>query len=265
MFEVVIDAVCGAAGAVIGVVVAKVVARPGTRLGSLNLVIFIGVTVGSMLLLRETAGGPLRAWNNGRQVDAMFAEDPLFTLVLSDYPDLKEPLRASLIEAAESGSGEDAALRARLVGSVFTKYLAKAPDEPVTTFAATLVAHLRRLEARDADACYRFLFPGSASVGSNTASSEPSDQLYAAMLDVVESAHRDPVTQQDEIDEDAALASAQANLVDRYGDDVSVLAKATEHGVDRATVCRMTAALYEELLKLPEQQRGAVLRWLFSR
>jgi hypothetical protein len=190
----------------------------------------------------------------GREVDTFLTTDPLFRVVVADYPDLKSSIRDALIRG-----GNVEAARRDVLGSVAKKYLAKAPDDAVVGFARTTVSVLRSLQS-DPEVCHRFLFPGDGP--SVRLPDGPRDASYAALLKVVETAHG-VLAPTVLTDETASIQVALAKLTEKYGDDVDVLQGATAPGVDRGLVCRMTIAFYEAVLQLPGDDAGRTLRWIF--
>ena len=235
----------GGLGALVGLALAKLAPRSWATL----LCIATGV-MGAQLLPAVA-----QPWIQAREVDAFLASDPLFSVIVADYPALKPSLRESLIR------GEDAeAIRRDLLGSVAKKYLAKAPDDAVVELAQATLSALRSLQSNP-EACHQFLFPGNGP--SVRLPDGPRDRTYAALVKVVESGHRvhtsPPLT-----DETESIRRALATLTEKYGDDVEVLQRATAAGVDRDLVCRMTIAFYDEVMKLPDDDVSRALRWIFT-
>lgn len=56
-----------------------------------------------------------------------------------------------------------------------------------------------------------------------------------------------------------------AGFQKKYGDDLMVLQKAEAPEVDHKKVCDVTIALYSELLALPPEKAGLVLKYLSAR
>ena len=63
----------------------------------------------------------------------------------------------------------------------------------------------------------------------------------------------------------AALERVYERVTDRFGSQVSVLEDATAPEVDKGQVCRVTMALYDEVLTLPKATASRSLRFMFAK
>jgi len=236
-------------GGGLGALVAWGLLRFLPRSWTLMLTIACGVT-GSQLLPNMA-----EPWLRGREVDASLATDPLLSVMVADYPEMKSSIRDSFVRA----DGNADAVRRDVLGVMVKKYVGRAPGEPVLALGQATIGALRSLES-DADACYRFLFPGSGPTV--RLADGPRDALYAATLRVVEAGHGlQPVAPADVAN---ALDIASTSLVEKHGDDAAVLQNATAAGVDRGLVCRMSIAFYEEIMALPREDAVRVWRDAFG-
>jgi hypothetical protein len=201
-----------------------------------------------------------RAWKQERDVAALLTTDPLFAAVLEDHPSLREPLRLSLLQAAREGHGSEALLAGeRLLSPQLWRYVPRASDAAAVDLGRTLVATLKRLQARDPQQCYRFLFPAVAGPTSSMVS--PFEEgILSALRRAVASARDGSAEPLDRAAARKRLDAAFAHLRGEHASEVEVLRHARDPGVDRARVCAMTIALYSELLALPPAAAGQTLR-----
>lgn len=201
-----------------------------------------------------------RAWKQQRDVAALLETEPLFAAVLADDPALREPLRASLLHAVREGPRAEASLAGeRLLSPRLWGYVPRTSNAAAVELGRALVRALTRLQARDPERCYGFLFPDVA--GKAPGGASPFEEGILAALRRVVAAARDGSAEP--LDRKAArqsLDAAFSHLRDEHDVEVDVLRHAREPGVDRARVCAMTIALYAELLELPPDAAGQALR-----
>jgi hypothetical protein len=201
-----------------------------------------------------------RAWKQERDVEALLVAEPLFAAVLADEPELREPLRAVLLNAFRGGQGGEAVqVGQRLLSPRLWRYVPRASDATALRLGQALVATLEGLQERDPEQCYRFLFPAVAGPPRGGAA-DRDDRLLSALREVVSSA-RDGSAEP--LDRRAAARQLEAvfhHLRDEHGNDIDVLKNAQAPGADRSRVCAITIALYSELVALPPPAAGQALR-----
>ena len=251
--------VAGAVGAVAGGL-AWAVARWSGPAGSRRhrAVLFVSFVV--LFTLGNAALMPLaRSWTQERDVDALLASEPLFAAILEDEPALRQPLRAGLLSAVQGGLPDEAVLVGqRLLGPRLWTYVPRASDAAALDLGRALVATLTRLQARDPQQCYRFLYPAA---GPPTGGGPPpDDELLAALRAVVLSSQDGSAEPLDRRAAAKQLDAVYGRLRERHGSDVDALKGAQAPGADRARVCAMTIALYSELVALPPAAAGQALR-----
>jgi hypothetical protein len=201
-----------------------------------------------------------RAWKQERDVEALLAGEPLFAAVLADEPELREPLRAVLLNAFRGGQGGEAVqVGQRLLSPRLWLYVPRASDAAALRLGQALVATLEGLQERDPEQCYRFLFPAVAGPPRGGAA-DLDDRLLSALRAAVASA-RDGSAEP--LDRKAAAKQLEAvfdHLRDEHGSDIDVLKNAQAPGADRSRVCAIRIALYSEAVALPPPAAGQVLR-----
>ena len=60
------------------------------------------------------------------------------------------------------------------------------------------------------------------------------------------------------------LTSVSAALAQRHGDDVRMLADPELGKANKAKTCELTYDLYQTILRIPERESGALLRFMFA-
>ena len=261
MAETLVAVAVGIVSAGLGWAVARWSGPSGTtRYRIVLLASFLAfLTLGSSILVPRA-----RSWQQERDVDALLRNEPLFVAVVEDEPSLREPLRAALLTALRVGPRSEARLVGqRLLSPQLWRYVPRASDAAALALGRALVGALARLEARDPQQCYRFLYPAVAGPGSVTAQDQilsAQDQILPAWRTVVESARDGSAEPLDRRAAAKQLVAAYGRLRELYGADVDALKTAQAPGVDRARVCAMTIALYSELVALPPASAGPTLR-----
>src|SRR5689334_9084511 len=102
MFDIGVDALIGALSGLIAVLVARAVADPKVK-QQLYRAVLVGAMVISFQTLRMTLQPRLLLWNATRQMDAFLQSDRMFSLILSDHPELKQPVQTALADAYAKG------------------------------------------------------------------------------------------------------------------------------------------------------------------
>lgn len=257
MLEILVTGSIGVVAVVLGWLVARAVGPIGTRrhrasvlLASVSL-----FTLGQALVMPRA-----RAWKRERDVAALLETEPLFAAVLADDPSLREPLRAGLLQAArEAPRGELALAGERLLSARMWGYVPRTSNAAAVDLGRALVKGLGRLQARDPERCYRFLFPEAGSPGRDGAS-PAEEEILGALREVVAAARDGSAEPLDRAAARKEVDAAFAHLRERHGLDVDVLRRARDPGVDRTAVCAVTIALYAELVALTPEAAGQTLR-----
>ncbi len=248
--------VAGTVGAVAGGL-AWAVARWSGPAGSRQHRAVLFVSFVALFTVGNAALMPLaRSWTQARDVDALLASEPLFAAILEDEPAMRQPLRAGLLSAVQSGLPDEAVLV--LLGPRLWTYVPRASDAAALDLGRALVATLTRLQARDPQQCYRFLYPAAGPPSGGGL--PPDDDLLAALRAVVVSSRDGSAEPLDRRAAAKQLDAVYGRLRERHGSDVDTLKGAQAPGADRARVCAMTIALYSELVALPPAAAGQALR-----
>jgi hypothetical protein len=261
MAETLVAVAVGLASAGLGWAVARRSGPAGTtRYRAVMLASFFAfLTLGSSTLLPHA-----RSWQQERDVEDMLHSEPLFAAVLENEPPLREPLRAALLTALRVGPRSEALLVGqRFLSPQLWRYVPRASDAAALALGRALVGALSRLQARDPQQCYRFLYPAVAGPGSVAAQDQilsAQDQILPAWRTVLTSTRDGSAEPLDRRAAGKALETAFRRLRERHGKDVDVLKNPQAPGADRARVCAMTIALYSELVALPPGSAGSTLR-----
>jgi hypothetical protein len=154
-----------------------------------------------------------------------------------------------------------------LISGVIGRRAKTASDDAVRQLASVVVDEVSKLHARGDTTCYEMLFPQArppidmlALLGEEAAQLE-----LAAQTAIIGSSATAPQPTPTEADIAESLQNVVAALQTKYTDaDIAALQNPGAAGVNKRKVCEMSADLYREVLKLPAQDSGKVLRFMMS-
>lgn len=181
-----------------------------------------------------------------------------------EYERLTGSLRQSLI--AGRSRAETVARAQALLGGLINNYLPRAGDVAAARYVGVFTNELRQLRAHDADLCYRFVYPqddGTVDVRAYV-DEETRKADIAALAEVIRTAAGDPQPVPTADDVQADLMIVYQGLREVHGEDIALLGNPTAPDVDRAKICDLLTAFYGEVLELPEESGGRIIRYLFS-
>ncbi|MBN8734416.1 MAG: hypothetical protein J0L64_28025 [Acidobacteria bacterium] len=262
MLPILTDALCGGIAGLIGYLVAYK-GLPGSLSARTRQLVMIVVVVLGVQVGRLAVSPRVDEWQKGRELDEAIAKEPVFSILLADKPELRAPLRAAMLKAYLSGNRVQAvSAGSDLLARHFSGYLSRGSDESVVRFIERIVFTLRSLEASNSDNCYYYLRP-DAQHPVVLGKEQGKEEMFAAMREVVVSTKKGtPVEDAARVDE--SLKGVIAHLREGFGDDLQVLQEMRNPEVDRAKFCRISIAMYEQILKLPQQEAGPLLRSLLG-
>lgn len=218
----------------------------------------------------------LKLMNARAEAKSLLLSDPLFSALVSAHPASRPGLESALLQAVREGAGGD---RARAVafrraqGTIqdyFQDDVVVAGDGPVERYLGAMVQVLNELARHEGDPCY-WLLTGSASDASQSLGQVPDERILAlseAMGKVVASAAESPRAIPLPSEGDALMEQLLLRLQARHGpgfmDALDAVSNANSPDVDRAMVCGVTTEMYREILRMPEDYRGPLIRYLLS-
>ena len=119
----------------------------------------------------------------------------------------------------------------------------------------------------DPTLCYEYVYRHDQGAGLDATkyfSKELTQKEFSVMAEVIRSAagqaNQPPKEQQVE----RQLTSVFAVLAQRHGDDVRMLANPELGKANTAKMCQLTYDLYQTIIRLPDQESGPLLRYMFA-
>lgn len=202
-------------------------------------------------------------------IDAEFVKIPLFSA-------LKMYERAAydrLLSQVRSGVQEGRSLAEMqkqifpLVHSIYMKKLPYASDPALRAFGRLLLEQMKVLYSVDPTLCYAFIHGENSETNADATkyfSDELRQRALSVMAEVIRSAgegsFQPPSRQQIE----GQLKSVFTVLTKRFGADVRMLNDRELGKANKPRTCEIAYELYREILVLPEQDSGQVLRFMFA-
>jgi len=200
-------------------------------------------------------------------VDRDLQKAPVFVALKKADPAVHAKLVEQLTDARKRTPAAIKAATGEAVTTVVDRLAPHASDQAVIDRARVLALELDQIGAKNADACFSFLYPGQSPMTDWRPYISPEVTKFeeAAIVSVLETGAADPkpVPEQPQVQE--ALRQVAQRLVAQFGEDaVNMLGK--EPAVaDRARFCALTAAFYKEVLSLPRVKTVQLLRFLFAK
>jgi len=212
----------------------------------------------------EFSKSELMSWANSNDIENSFLEIPLFQKLKTFDPQMFHRTLRHVQELLKQGETRKQSFeKAReSVVQFGAHYLFYAEDGPLLEWLAVIVRELHELRAKDGALCYTLLFPNHSQKLDLTI--HLSDQVKAAetaaLTRIIESgapvARKIPTAHEVENELKAVTGAIRA----RYGDDVTMLSPQ----VDKTKACDLGTTVYEEILKLPQQEAANMLRYIFA-
>ncbi len=257
----------GACGALAALIAIGLVRNYKTKRGLYTLVFVISFVVLNAIA-KAFILSPLKEWEDDRTIRAKLNEIRMYQLLEKHDLQTYEQIVLNMKTGLRLGES-DVQITARvrdIMASIYDKYAAHASDQTLIGFVDTLVHQLTVLAKADGDACYRYLFPqqtGGIRMSEYFSAQQQAQDLNT-IAKLVESAieTRAPIPTEAEVAED--LERIFAKLQAQHGERVLELQNPLAPDVDKAAVCALTISMYQTILDMPEINRGAVLRYLFS-
>jgi hypothetical protein len=214
---------------------------------------------------------PAPASDVGTEVDAEFQAIPVFVAIKKAEPSIYAKIRAAAIDAVANkrSTAELAATVTPYMQALTRSHLPTASDAAIIEFAKVVNLELSEIQAHSPEDCYAFgyLPPGAKPFNMvSYLSTEVLLREQAALARVIETTAQPPAQPITDKDITPSRNYVMGRLIDKFGGaDVEAYANARSPKPDRATVCRMTIAFYNEVFALPPDEQARLLRFILIR
>jgi hypothetical protein len=253
----------GLAGALAGML-ARVIANPkenkNAYVGAF-VILFAGLYYAS-----KTYAVP---WWDLRTAEREISEVPAFKALKEHDPETYRNFMADVEGAIRNRKGTDEAIksmRARVIDLVQER-LPIASNEAAMEYIAATMTELDELYERGDDTCHQFMFPADGVVPLDIqkyVSKEAQQNDLRALAMVIESSSRNPQDVPEEREVMPHLQPVFERLASTYGGDIALIQNPGAPGADKRKLCAIVSDLYSQVLQMPAEEGGKVLRFMIS-
>jgi len=208
------------------------------------------------------------SWGDAKNIENELLKIPIYQTLKAHDPETYNQILTEFQNAPRGGASEsELAGRTRdHLARALQRYLPHASDDSLVDFMKILIDEMNQLGSVSGELCYALLFPQNSGMVdySRHLAQATQEAERNAMAKVIETAATNPqaIPSEKQVTED--LTAVTSRLVRRYGNDVALLADAQSAAADKTKTCRMTAALYSEVLTLPRGQSANLLRFMLA-
>jgi len=211
-------------------------------------------------------GFQLSDWEKG---EAEFLKNPLFAALKTYEPKIYDRLVSELRTGLQKGHSA-AELQHKtfpLLQTVYTQRLPYASAAALRGFTDLLLEQMKVLYAADPALCYAYLAQEEQGTRVDVRKYFAEDLVhkeFSVMAEVIRSAAGQPNQPPTEEQIESQLTKLFADLTQRHGDDVLMLANPELGKAHKAELCQLTYDLYQTILRLPPQESAPLLRFMFA-
>ncbi|ALB61472.1 FIG00554229: hypothetical protein [Cronobacter condimenti 1330] len=213
------------------------------------------------------------AWLKGSKAspeqgfDEAFNSMPVYKLIQEKDPAFYARVRNQAVEMVKQGKTQQEVIDAIQIhmADLEMQRIQFAPDNEVMAYMRTSMAQTREMQQHSDDACFRFLMP-QVKGGVNPVNMLSKD-IIAKRMDVEmqllsasygPNAHK--VTPQEQALAGETMAPIGQALQEKYGETVEVFNDPQKGVGQEKQVCNMVQDLWRNVLALPPEKAGAVIR-----
>jgi hypothetical protein len=202
--------------------------------------------------------------SDSAKIEEFLAKKPVYVALRSREPETYERIVTELRSGFQRGMSltEVRVKTMPLVVEVYRKRLPYASDDVLRSAVKLLLDEMDSLYQKDPELCYQFLYPEHDKPIAWQHLKEFNDREIALMTAVITSGRARKLPAEKAIEQ--PLLKVLARLRNRYGDQVKLIFEPNGPGVDKAKVCVLTYAFFEEVQTLPDKDEIATLAYMFS-
>lgn len=191
---------------------------------------------------------------------------PFHQILQKNDPELYNQLSLAIDRSVEQNDSLET-LRSKLqsyLEQIVSQRLPTASNKAVIDYMKVTVEELKALKARGNDYCHQFLYPTTDQtvVIGDFIDKDLLIQDREAVKEVIRSSYENPTGLPNEKQAIYHLQHVLTLLALEHGQKLQVLSTPSSPSTNKGTVCTMTIALFQEILKLPESDSGTTLRFL---
>ncbi|WP_145523262.1 DNA gyrase [Yersinia rohdei] len=242
------------------------VLRNRNKLGKMSAILLVAVPIVIIGIIYYQYINPNWLRENERtQVEQSLNSFPVFQTLKQQEPALYAQLIDNYIKSKQEGHSEQQLIdeMKQSVTELTVQRIQRASDENVIGYMTVILEELRYYQAnnRSENLCFKALFP-QVSGGVNTSKVLP-QELLERDLDSINrlfTGSTGELIKPKNQDYEDKLNIIVAQMQQQYGDDLRMFSNPAAPDVDREKICNMAIDMYSEILKLPPDDAGAILR-----
>ena len=210
----------------------------------------------------------LNAWYQAHSAESELLESPAFRALKQHDRATYDKMLAEMKQSLKDGHSQaqiNSTVRGHIVKVVGEK-LPRASNESVVSYMRVMLIEMNELKEQGGDLCYRFLFPQQSGPidPAKHFSKKTQEADLAALAEVIRTSTENPQPVPPETEVISSLQPIYQELANEHGDDIAMLQSPTAASVDRGKICAMTETIYTNILRLPGDESGRVLRYLLG-
>ncbi|HDL7337285.1 TPA: DNA gyrase [Yersinia enterocolitica] len=240
--------------------------RNRNKLGKLGAILWviIPIIVGNIIYYHYINPNGLRSTDRA-QIERSFEGYPVFQTLKQQEPDLYNQLIDNFLKSKKEGHSEQQLIdeMKQTVSGLIVQRIRHAPDKDVIDYMNIILEELRYYQAnnRSEHLCFKALFP-QVSGGVNATKALPKE-LQLRDLDSINrlfKASSGGIIKPKNQEHENKLSIIVARMQQQYGDDLQMFSNPASPDVDREKICDMSIDMYSQILKLPPDDAGDILR-----
>ncbi len=205
---------------------------------------------------------------NPKEIEKSLLEIPVYRTIKKYDPETYDKIVETMRKSIKKGDSRTKLItRARThIAKLLERYIPYASDDTIIEFTKLLIDQMNHLGNTSGDLCYAFLFPQESNpIDISLYLSKELKQKELIILEkVIETTATNPQIVPSENQVLPEFEKIYPPLSKKFGNDVSLLENLESPDIDKAKVCRLLSAFYEEILKLPRKAGVNVLRYVYA-
>jgi hypothetical protein len=209
----------------------------------------------------------IKAYKTKSDIEAAFENIPAYSSLKKNEPGIYKDMLNSLAEGIKTGANQEQAnsIMRTEMGRIINSKLPHASGKAIVTYIKSMIKQIDELQSQGGDLCFKFLYPkiGGGVNALKVFTQETINIQLAAVDEIIKTSNsKRDIPTENEIMPD--LDAVFDKLIEKYGEDASIIDNPTANNVDKVKACNINRDLYNHIVELPVDQAAALLRWMFG-
>ena len=209
-------------------------------------------------------------WRDTDSIERKLGELPVFVVIKENDPEGFKVLASHYSTGVQAGRSINEIVRetqAVLTTEVLPKYLRRGPDFELVAYWKTQIREMEHLGKADARRCVEYLFPELRQNDYNLTKLLPEALIkddISSLGDLIRATVRNPISERNvTIEQDVQYVIDRVTTVNPHA--MEVLAEPRKYAGQPMLVCSTLMDFYKQILMLPVQRSGPILREIVSK